>query len=175
MKGLSHFKPHTLPLAPKWKWLQVWITSKVTAEPAALSSCASEKLGAAAPVEGSPLCKLQPGPHTTAGWQQISRPNGGKKRTIYSKKHFFSLINLYCPGSRQEELALAPQSGNQQDLSGNPKNVHPSKPDHVPLHYWQQLILLPWHNDFSGTWIKKKTNPTTKHTYTINTPCLPCQ
>lgn len=98
MKGLSHFKPHTLPLAPKWKWLQVWISSKVTAEPAALSSCDSEKLGAAAPVEHSPSCKLQPGPHTTAEWQQISRPNGGKKRTIRSKKHFFSLISLYCPG-----------------------------------------------------------------------------
>lgn len=151
MKGLSHLKPHTSPLPPKWKWLQVWISSKITAEP---SSCASEKLGAAAPVEDSPSCELQPGPHTTAGRLQISRPNGEKKRTICSKQHFFFLNKPLLSGEkRQGEPAPAPRSSNQQDLSGNPKDGHPSVPDHVPLHHWHQLVLLPRYNDFLGMWI----------------------
>lgn len=81
-----HFKPLTLPRPHKWIWPQVQISSKVRA--AAPSPCAFKELGAAAPVEDPPSCKLQPGSHTTAAFQQISRPNGGKESYLQQAAFF---------------------------------------------------------------------------------------
>lgn len=104
-----HFKPLTLPQPQKWMWPQVQILSKVTAEAAAASSYTFKELGAAAPVEDPPSCKLQPWPHTTAAFQQILRPNGEKKELLAASSIFF-LIKLYClrKGDRTK-LAHAPQ------------------------------------------------------------------